>query len=175
VLPPDDDVKSIRLDHVAIDRITGFASDARKFDALALASPEFRVRLFVRWTAGDWDATSCRALAHRIRHERAAVMLLLMTLRDMQEQLLWVGSRTTRGYGWLSDLEVEKIEGSHVRKVKNKWSRVPVRPSAQHAEDDKGYQIATLERVQELTPMLDELTAAWTEELAAAKHVEVAS
>jgi CRISPR/Cas system CSM-associated protein Csm3 (group 7 of RAMP superfamily) len=81
------------MDHVAIDRVTGFAADQRLFNARALASPCFAVPLLVRWHAAD-DAT------------KQAVALLLCTLRDAAAGVLWVGSRTTRGYGHLAAIHL---------------------------------------------------------------------
>lgn len=99
-MAPDRD--RVVLNHVAIDRVTGFAVDGKLFSAVALASPRFRTRLLVRWNAGNE------------LHE-AGVALLLFVLRDMRERLLWVGSRTTRGYGHLKDVTVAETRLSIVR------------------------------------------------------------
>lgn len=84
---------TVVLDHVAIDRITGFAAENRLFSTLALASPRFDTSLVVRWRPGIDDP---RSLA-----------LLLFTLRDMADGWLWVGSRTTRGYGHLKQVSIQ--------------------------------------------------------------------
>lgn len=78
--------QTVLLNHVAIDRLTGFAADGRLFSAMALASPTFRCAASVRW------------LSHNPTHQRA-VRLLLLTLRDLGSGSMWMGSRTTRGYG----------------------------------------------------------------------------
>lgn len=76
----------VLLNHVAIDRVTGFAADGRLFSGMALASPTFRCAVCVRW------------LSHNPEHHRA-VRLLLLTLRDLGSGSMWMESRTTRGYG----------------------------------------------------------------------------
>jgi CRISPR/Cas system CSM-associated protein Csm3 (group 7 of RAMP superfamily) len=95
------DTREILLDHVAIDRLTGFAATGRLFDALALASPTFTTEILLRWHPGDAE------------HERA-LALLLFTLRDVERGELWVGSRTTRGYGWLKSIDITTVEVSDV-------------------------------------------------------------
>ena len=55
----------------------------------------------MRWNAGNQ------------LHE-AGVALLLFVLRDMREELLWVGSRTTRGYGHLKEASISKARLSLV-------------------------------------------------------------
>lgn len=95
------DPRPVFLNHVAIDRITGFAADKKLFSAAALASPLFRVRLFASWDSAE-------------EQQQAALGLLLMVLRDAQQKQLWVGSRATRGYGWLEDLSVAAMTGSFV-------------------------------------------------------------
>lgn len=86
-LENDQRPRPLLLNHVSIDRVTGFAAGGRLFDAAALASPRFRSTLLLRW---NWD----NAL-----HQGAAV-LLLFVLRDAEQRGMWVGSRTTRGYGY---------------------------------------------------------------------------
>jgi CRISPR/Cas system CSM-associated protein Csm3 (group 7 of RAMP superfamily) len=98
---PQGTVRKIWLDHVAIDRITGFAADAKLFNTWALASPKFQHQLLLRWHRGDEEAA-------------AAVALMLFVLRDAEQGLLWVGSRTTRGYGYLKGLSVVKASASLV-------------------------------------------------------------
>jgi len=95
----DSQVHTIRMDHVAIDRITGFAADAKLFNTAALASPTIAHRIVVRWDG-------------RNAQQKAAVALLLFVLRDMQEGLLWVGSRTTRGYGHVKSATISGFKGS---------------------------------------------------------------
>ena len=79
------------MDHVAIDRVTGFAAEGKLFNCWALASPRFTTQILVRWQAGDQQSFAC-------------VALLLFLLRDAEQNLLWAGSRTTRGYGYLRSL-----------------------------------------------------------------------
>jgi len=97
----DGAVRGILMDHVAIDRVTGFAVDQKLFSALALASPAFKVPFLLRWHQEDE--------AHR-----AALALILFVLRDMSDGLLWVGSRTTRGYGHLRSIQVKSAWASRV-------------------------------------------------------------
>lgn len=105
------DPHPIMLNHVAIDRITGFAVEGKLFDAAALASPCFSTSLLVRWHAAvEHEAAGQEAASQ----ETAAVALLLFTLRDLKEGLLWVGSRTTRGYGYIKDMEITRCLISEV-------------------------------------------------------------
>jgi CRISPR/Cas system CSM-associated protein Csm3 (group 7 of RAMP superfamily) len=69
------------LDHVAIDRFTGGAADAKKFDAAPLLDG------------------GVRTAVHLDRPEAWEVALLLLALRDLAEGWVPVGSRGTRGYG----------------------------------------------------------------------------
>ena len=96
-----DEAKPVVLNHVAIDRVTGFAANARLFDTASLASPRFRTGLLVRWHHAD------------DRH-RQAVALLLFVLRDSAQRGLWIGSRTTRGYGYVKGVEIEDAAWSLV-------------------------------------------------------------
>ncbi len=84
----------LRMEHVAIDRVTGFAVEQHLFDTAALQSPRIRTEQLVRWV-------------HDEAVHRAALALLLLVLRDMAASLLWVGSRTTRGYGHVKGLTFE--------------------------------------------------------------------
>lgn len=93
---------TVLSNHVAIDRVTGFAADEKLFSDVGLASPCFRTKLLVRWDPAD-------------QMQRAAVALLLFLLRDLQKGLLWVGSRTTRGYGHLRGATIESVRQSRVR------------------------------------------------------------
>ena len=95
------DLKPVLLNHVAIDRVTGFAAKNLLFNAAALASPCFHSRILVRWN-------------HAVARHRQAVALLLFVLRDGAERGLWVGSRTTRGYGYLKTIEIETAKWSLV-------------------------------------------------------------
>lgn len=105
------DVKTVLLNHVAIDRVTGFAADKRLFSTLALASPRFRTTCVVRWRHSDDD-------------EQAAVALLLFVLRDMQQGLMWAGSRTTRGYGHVKTVGLISAQLSRIVVNGGKPSRV---------------------------------------------------
>ncbi|MGH9181511.1 MAG: RAMP superfamily CRISPR-associated protein, partial [Acidimicrobiales bacterium] len=83
------------LDHVAIDRFTGGAVDARKFDAAPVVGARARLTIRVdRPTPSD-------------------AVLMLFVLRDLAEGWVPVGSRVTRGYGAvrgrLSELEVADV------------------------------------------------------------------
>jgi hypothetical protein len=73
----------IYLDHVALDRITGFAADAKKFSTCGLASPAFSVTLRVHFGLS----------------QLRRVAFLGFLLRDLQDGLLWAGSGVTRGFG----------------------------------------------------------------------------
>lgn len=95
------DEKSVLLNHVSIDRVTGFAADGRLFNVAALASPSFRSMLHLRWNHED------------PRHQ-AAVALLLFVLRDGEQRGMWIGSRTTRGYGYAKTVRIEAAEWSLV-------------------------------------------------------------
>jgi CRISPR/Cas system CMR subunit Cmr4 (Cas7 group RAMP superfamily) len=107
------DVKhEIYMTHVAIDRLTGFAANQKLFDTCALASPKFKHRFFVRWKPDDVI-------------QQAAVALFLFTLRDMQEGLVWVGSRTTRGYGYLPNVKVGEVKLSNVTIEDGRYTRGP--------------------------------------------------
>ena len=97
----DEEAKPVLLNHVAIDRVTGFAATNLLFSAAALASPCFRSRMLVRWDQGD--QTNLQAVA-----------LLLFALRDAAERGLWIGSRTTRGYGYVRAVEIERATWSLV-------------------------------------------------------------
>ena len=101
-----DDAKLVVLNHVAIDRVTGFAATNRLFDTASLASPRFRSRLLVRWNHDD-------------DRQRQAVALLLFVLRDSAERGLWIGSRTTRGYGYVKGVVIENAAWSLVVDCEN--------------------------------------------------------
>ena len=93
--------KPVVLNHVSIDRVTGFAATNRLFDAEALSSPCFRSDLLVRWHADE-------------ESHRQAVALLFFVLRDAEQEGLWVGSRTTRGYGHARQVTIAKARWSLV-------------------------------------------------------------
>jgi CRISPR/Cas system CSM-associated protein Csm3 (group 7 of RAMP superfamily) len=106
------EIHKVLLNHVAIDRVTGFAAEGKLFSAKALASPTFKTTMLVRWDPEDEE-------------ERAAVALLLFALRDARAGLLWAGSRTTRGYGHVSEVEVTKARLSRVEKAGELLFRQP--------------------------------------------------
>ena len=93
--------KPVLLNHVSIDRVTGFAATNRLFNVAALSSPCFRSVLLVRWHADD----------HK---HRQAVALLFFVLRDAEQQGLWIGSRTTRGYGHAKQVKTTEARWSLV-------------------------------------------------------------
>jgi CRISPR/Cas system CSM-associated protein Csm3 (group 7 of RAMP superfamily) len=95
------DPRPLLLNHVALDRITGFAADTKLFSAAALASPRFRASLLATWNSDEEE-------------QQAAIGLLLLLLRDAEQGRIWIGSRTTRGYGWLKEVDVRAIAGSRV-------------------------------------------------------------
>ena len=97
----DGPLKHVLLNHVSIDRVTGFAASARLFDAAALASPCFHSELLVRWHAD-------------VEKHRQAVALLFFVLRDAEQQGMWIGSRTTRGYGHAKQVTIEGAKWSLV-------------------------------------------------------------
>jgi CRISPR/Cas system CSM-associated protein Csm3 (group 7 of RAMP superfamily) len=80
----------VYLDHVALDRITGFAADAHKFSTCALASPRFRGSLRIRF-ADD---------------ELPLLALTAFLLRDLSEGWLWAGGGVTRGYGHIQGVDL---------------------------------------------------------------------
>jgi hypothetical protein len=82
------------MDHVAIDRITCFASDGKKFDACALESPVFKVTLAVRFT----------------KEEPKHLFWFAALIRDLREGHLAVGGATTRGYGAIASAEIVELK-----------------------------------------------------------------
>ena len=88
--PPLEPPRPIYLDHVAIDRITGFAADGLKFATCGLESPAFRTELTLRFSRADL----------------AAVALFGFLLRDAIDGWLWAGGGVTRGYGHLAHLHI---------------------------------------------------------------------
>jgi CRISPR/Cas system CSM-associated protein Csm3 (group 7 of RAMP superfamily) len=105
----DGDPKPVYLDHVALDRITGFAADARKFSTCGLASPVFEMAMRIRFTGDDL----------------AAVALAGFVLRDMLEGWLWCGGGVTRGFGHLHSAA---IVGASVDLTEEFSSRFPPPP-----------------------------------------------
>jgi len=104
------------IDHVAIDRVSGFAADTQKFDTVALQSPRFEHTLFLRWNHGN-------------NEEMAAVALFMFALRDAELGWVWVGSRTTRGYGHLRTIGITECVHSVVengQRLTNKWPTPPI-------------------------------------------------
>ena len=83
----------VYLDHVAIDRITGFAADSKKFSTCALQSPRFQVRLRVRFTQRDL----------------ASLALFAFVFRDLCDGWLWVGGGVTRGFGHLKQVKATSM------------------------------------------------------------------
>ena len=135
--------RHVLLNHVSIDRVTGFAASARLFDVAALASPCFHSELLVRWHADD-------------EKHRQAVALLFFVLRDAEQQGLWIGSRTTRGYGNAKQVTIEKA----------RWSLVGP-PNHNSSAGDTGpirgpKTCATSIAVAELAELLGFVQQAWT-------------
>jgi CRISPR/Cas system CSM-associated protein Csm3 (group 7 of RAMP superfamily) len=85
--------RRVYLDHVAIERITGFAADAHKFSTCALASPRFQGTLRIRFTDD----------------ELPLVALAAFVLRDLSEGWLWAGGGVTRGYGHVQGLGLRSV------------------------------------------------------------------
>jgi CRISPR/Cas system CSM-associated protein Csm3 (group 7 of RAMP superfamily) len=84
------DARIVALDHVAIDRIVQGAADGKKFDAAALESPKFSVRLVMRFEKEN---------ARLVRWLRA-------WLFQMENGRLWAGSGSARGYGLTRKVKV---------------------------------------------------------------------
>jgi CRISPR/Cas system CMR subunit Cmr4 (Cas7 group RAMP superfamily) len=101
------DAAPIYLDHVAIDRITNAAADAKKFATCGLISPAFRVSLRLRVDPEEWDL----------------VALFGLLLRDLLDGRLWIGSGTTRGFGWLASAEIVKARWSDAGMLHTECSR----------------------------------------------------
>jgi hypothetical protein len=89
------DPRRVYLDHVALDRITGFAADKRKFSMCALESPRFRGVLRLRFT----------------KDELLLVTLTGFLLRDLAGGWLWCGGGVTRGYGHIGGLRIVRATG----------------------------------------------------------------
>ncbi len=101
------DPQYVYLDHVAIDRITNFAADRKKFSACALESPAFdlTVRLVLE------------------RGQKACAALFAFLLRDLGERgKLWLGSGTTRGYGMVASSQILSFRANL---VKADWPAAP--------------------------------------------------
>jgi CRISPR/Cas system CSM-associated protein Csm3 (group 7 of RAMP superfamily) len=89
-----DGKRPILVDHVAIDRILGGARDGAKFAARPLDSPVFQVCVRVRFR----------------KSEQGALALWGRLLRDLVRDAgdLWVGASTSRGYGYLRYVTVNR-------------------------------------------------------------------
>ena len=116
------DEKSVLLNHVSIDRVTGFAADGRLFNVAALASPRFRSTVHLRWN-------------HEDPRHRAAVALLLFVLRDGEQRGMWIGSRTTRGYGYAKTVRIQAAEWSLVVACTSDSDGAPVTPGCGEERD----------------------------------------
>ena len=135
------DAKTVYLNHVAIDRVTGFAAHSKLFDVAALASPCFVHRLLMLWPPTGEDPLA-----------QAGAALMLLTLRDASEGLLWVGSRTTRGYGHVKDLRVQKLSLSEVKPRESRYRHRPFerRPGPSNGADLSWSTLANDETVSGL-------------------------
>lgn len=91
----------IFMNHVAIDRISGFASDGALFNVAALGSPCFNISLRCFWE-------------HDNHIQQAAVALLLFVLRDLADGQLWLGANTTAGYGHIQKVQWKALKGSYL-------------------------------------------------------------
>lgn len=87
---PETPAKPVYLDHVAIDRITGFAADSRKFATCGLQSPRFETTVRLRFRKKDLHL----------------VALAGFVLRDLLDGMLWCGGGTSRGYGYIKSASV---------------------------------------------------------------------
>lgn len=86
--------RPLYMDHVALDRITGFVAGSKKFAAVALESPEVEVTMRVRLG----------------KRHRAMMGLWRMLLRDLMEGYrLALGSGGSKGYGWITGASVEEV------------------------------------------------------------------
>jgi CRISPR/Cas system CSM-associated protein Csm3 (group 7 of RAMP superfamily) len=81
------------LDFLAIDRFTGGGQDKLKFDALVLWKPAFTFKIFIE-DPQDWE-----------------LAWLALVLRDMQTQLVAIGSGASKGFGRLENLAVTATLG----------------------------------------------------------------
>jgi CRISPR/Cas system CSM-associated protein Csm3 (group 7 of RAMP superfamily) len=89
VIPEDTaDGEQASFDHVAIDRFTGGAREQRKFDALAVRGRRFQVRLTLDRISAD--------------DGRWMIGLLALTLGDLAEGRISVGSGAARGHGFFT-------------------------------------------------------------------------
>lgn len=122
------------FDHVAIDRITNAAEDAAKFSTSPLISPQFRIRLTMRFTQDDL----------------AALELLGFVLRDLIEGELWAGAGTGRGYGYIKKADIEKCdlelpESMPVFSTSHEgWQQVEIHRGRQKFSKDKIKEISDL-------------------------------
>jgi len=83
----------VYIDHVAIDRITGFAADKRKFSTCALQSPKFDTMIRVRFKPDELHL----------------VALFGFLLRDLQDGRLFCGGATSRGYGHMKTAQILSV------------------------------------------------------------------
>lgn len=92
---------AVHSQHIALDRILGFAVPNHLFEDVALASPSLSHRILIRWHPEN-------------SLHNQALGLLLMVLRDMEQGLVWAASRTTRGCGHLKSIVLDKAAWSLV-------------------------------------------------------------
>lgn len=88
-----EDLGMTQADHVGIDRWTGGAADGRLFSVI---EPH----------AVAWEAIHISVDLTRLDGDRAALALLLLTLRDLAAGRIPLGASTNRGFG---DIEVTEI------------------------------------------------------------------
>ena len=106
------DARMVALDHVAIDRIVQGAADGKKFDAAALESPKFSVRLAMRFEKKN---------ARLVRWLRALLF-------QMEKGRLWAGSGSARGYGLIQTVKLTEATVDLVEDLGWKpegWTAVP--------------------------------------------------
>lgn len=76
------------MDHVAIDRFTGGASEHRKFDSLAIRDIRFQITLTIDLVAESRDS-------------RWMIGLLALVLRDLNQGRITLGHGSSKGHGFL--------------------------------------------------------------------------
>ncbi|MEP6715741.1 MAG: RAMP superfamily CRISPR-associated protein [Terriglobia bacterium] len=97
------EARPVYLDHVAIDRLTGFAADSKKFSTCGLESPAFTTSIRLRF-----DARQDRGGEEHARPGLRALALAAFAIRDWMEGMLWCGGATSRGYGYMKSVTITK-------------------------------------------------------------------
>jgi len=110
------DARAVILQHVAIDRISGFSAKNMLYNHRALDTPSFELSLRAFWRP-------------ECPEEQAAVALLFFLLRDLEAGLLWIGRKTTAGYGHIQNMAVQALKLSLLRtsqKTEKVYTRQPL-------------------------------------------------